>query len=183
MGDMTTPADGPADVPGDSKDWTWVLDRPCPECGVEPDAIDVADVPARVRANAAAWQAVLSRPDATRRPRPDVWSPLEYGCHVRDVFRLYDERLQLMLDEDDPLFDDWDQDDTAIADRYHEQDPTVVASELAAAAEQVASSFAAVTGDQWARGGRRSDGAVFTVRSFARYFLHDPEHHLADVGG
>jgi len=31
--------------------------------------------------------------------------------------------------------------------------------------------------------GRRSDGAVFTVASFARYMVHDPVHHLYDVTG
>ena len=67
-----------------------------------------------------------------QRPRPDVWSPLEYACHVRDVFRLFDQRLGLMLAEDDPQFANWDQDDTAVDDRYGEQDPAVVAGELAA---------------------------------------------------
>jgi len=41
----------------------------------------------------------------------------------------------------------------------------------------------AVAGDQWARSGRRSDGASFTVETFARYFVHDPVHHLYDVTG
>jgi hypothetical protein len=179
MGDDSTPAA----VPGDDKDWTWVLEQPCPECGIAPGSIDVADVPALVRANAAGWQQVLARPDARERVRPDVWSPLEYGCHVRDVFRLFDTRLGLMLDEDVPLFANWDQDETAIADRYHAQDPATVATELAAAADHVAGSFAAVRDDQWDRVGRRSDGAVFTVRTFAQYFVHDPVHHLWDVGG
>ena len=31
------------------------------------------------------------------------------------------------------------------------------------------------------RTGRRSDGAHFTVETFARYFIHDPVHHLYDV--
>jgi hypothetical protein len=140
-------------------------------------------VPALVRDNAAGWVRVLARPDVRDRPRPDVWSPLEYGCHVRDVFRLFDARLALMLTEDDPLFANWDQDETAVTERYDRQDPTVVASELVAAGEQVAASFAAVDGGQWERVGRRSDGAVFTVRTFARYFVHDPVHHLWDVGG
>jgi hypothetical protein len=33
------------------------------------------------------------------RPSDDRWSALEYACHVRDVFRLYDERLEMMLTE------------------------------------------------------------------------------------
>jgi hypothetical protein len=173
----------PEHVPPDTKDWTWVLERPCPECGMAAADIDVRRVPELIRTNAAAWRAVLSRPDAATRPHPDVWSPLEYACHVRDVFRLYDERLALMLRDDDPQFANWDQDETAVAARYWAQDPAVVAVELDEAADEVAASFAAVHDDQWARPGRRSDGAEFTVESFARYFVHDPIHHLHDVGG
>jgi hypothetical protein len=134
-------------------------------------------------ANAAAWREPLAAPDSVRRPRPDKWSALEYGCHVRDVLRLYDYRLSLMLTEDDPLYPNWDQDDTALADRYDTQDPGTVGGELAAAAEQVAGRFAGLAGDQWERPGRRSDGAVFTVETFGRYFVHDPVHHLYDVTG
>jgi hypothetical protein len=35
--------------------------------------------------------------------------------------------------------------------------------------------------DQWRRPGRRSDGAVFTVETFARYVVYDPARHLWDV--
>jgi hypothetical protein len=45
----------------------------------------------------------------------------------------------------------------------------------------VATSVAGLLPAQWARTGRRSDGAAFTVESFARYFVHDPVHHLHDV--
>ena len=131
-------------VPPDDKDWTWVLQRRCPECGFDAPSMDVHDIPELVRGNAASWQDVLAGPDVRRRPRPGVWSPLEYGCHVRDVFRLFERRLQLMLAEEDPLFANWDQDATAVAERYGEQDPAVVAAELLEAAEVLASSFAAL---------------------------------------
>jgi hypothetical protein len=175
-------SDAPPDVPGDHKDWTWVLERRCPECGYDPAAVDVAAIPAMVHRNVAVWGEVLAGDDVRRRPQPDVWSPLEYACHVRDVFVLFDRRLHLMLDEDDPTFANWDQDETALAERYWAQDPRVVAGELAAAGDTVAASFAAVDGAQWQRRGRRSDGAVFTVESFGRYFVHDWVHHAWDVG-
>jgi hypothetical protein len=38
-----------------------------------------------------------------------------------------------------------------------------------------------VGGTDWSRTGARSDGARFTVDSFARYMIHDPVHHLHDV--
>ena len=166
----------------DTKDWTWVLQRPCPECGFDTHGFPAEAVPGVIMANVAAWQAALEG-EARARPQPDKWSPLEYACHVRDVFRLYDQRLELMLTQEDPRFPDWDQDETAVADRYGEQDPAEVAVALRQAAFAIAGRFETVTGDQWQRTGTRSDGARFTVETFARYFVHDPVHHLYDVTG
>jgi hypothetical protein len=174
-------ASEPPVVPPENKDWTWVLTRPCEECGFDSTAVSPGDVDALVRTNAAAWQTVLARDDVSVRPSPLVWSPLEYACHVRDVFRIFNQRLGRMLDEDNPLFENWDQDETAVIARYWAQDPATVAAELGAAAETIASTFAAVDGDQWQRAGRRSDGATFTVDTFARYLIHDPIHHLNDI--
>ena len=165
----------------DTKDWTWVLDRTCPECGYEAESVSRWRLPSLIRANVASWLELLVQPDVRRRPKEDVWSPLEYACHVRDTFRVFDQRLQLMLTENDPLFPNWDQDDTALLERYWEQDPILVSRELLESGDAIAHHFAAITDAQWSRPGRRSDGATFTVDSFARYFLHDPVHHLNDV--
>lgn len=168
----------------DTKDWTWVLRRPCPECGLDTQGFPRDAIPGMIRANAAAWQDVLTRSaDVRQRPSPARWSALEYGCHVRDVLRLYDQRLLLMLTQDGPRYPNWDQDVTAVADRYGEQDPAMVAGELAEAAEAIAARFETVTAEQWQRTGSRGDGAHFTIESFARYFIHDPVHHLYDVTG
>src|SRR6185312_6624621 len=129
----------------DDKDWTWVLDRRCDECGFDARTFPVTETGARTRANAAAWEVLLQRDDATARFRPDRWSVLEYACHVRDVFRVYDGRLAQMLDEDGPHYDNWDQDETAAADGYHAQDPAQVSPDLVEAAETVAARFDSVT--------------------------------------
>jgi DinB superfamily len=165
----------------DSKDWTWVLGRACPECGLDTREVAPGAVAGMVRAVAAEWAGVLGADGVRVRPAEGVWSPLEYGCHVRDVLRIYDRRLGLMLTEDDPLFPNWDQDETAVAERYGEQDPATVARELQDAGTTLAAHFDQVHGDQWNRPGRRSDGADFTVATFARYFVHDPVHHLWDA--
>ncbi|WP_244928672.1 methyltransferase domain-containing protein [Nocardioides sp. W7] len=165
----------------DTKDWTWVLQQPCPECGYVAEAPARAELGALVRANAALWPVLLAAPDAVARPEPGVWSVLEYACHVRDVHRVFDERVGLMLDQDDPLFANWDQDETALAERYDRQDPALVATELVAAAESVAAQYDAVPADAWQRRGRRSNGSEFTVESLGRYHLHDLVHHAHDV--
>ena len=52
---------------------------------------------------------------------------------------------------------------------------------LVAAGEACAARWDTVTDDDRGRTGDRSDGSSFTVDTFARYFLHDPVHHLVDV--
>ena len=168
-------------VEPENKDWTWVLEARCDECGFDAPSLDLATVPGRLDANADIWVEVLTRPDVRDRPAAGVWSPLEYACHVRDVFRLYDYRLHLMLDQDDPHYPNWDQDGTAVADRYGEQNPSAVSAELVDAQRRLSESFAGVAGVQWQRTGNRSDNKRFTVESFARYLLHDPVHHVWDV--
>lgn len=167
----------------DVKNWTWVVEKPCPDCGFDPAGVEFEQIPDLVRANAARWPAVLARPDVAVRPDDRTWSALEYGAHVRDVFRIFRDRLELMLTETDPSFANWDQDATAVAENYGAQDPGVVSTELVAAADEIADAFAAVPADALDRRGLRSDGSAFTVRTLAVYFLHDPVHHLHDVRG
>src|SRR5690349_1830843 len=165
----------------DTKDWTWVLERPCPECGFDASAYDVSDLPDLLGATASSWSQVLARSDVADRPRPDVWSALEYGCHVRDVHTLFAERLRLMLTEDVPTFANWDQDGTAVERDYGNQDAAAVATGLVDAARAVAAIYASVTDATGGRRGLRSNGDEFTVETLGRYHLHDVVHHLHDV--
>ena len=167
----------------DTKDWTWVLRERCPECGLTSADVDVRTLPVAIPVQATHWEAVLSRPEVRVRPAPAVWSALEYACHVRDVYRLFDQRVHLMLDEDEPTFANWDQDETAVTGRYGEQDPAAVAVELREGAERIAATFAQVPDDAWARRGFRSNGDGFTIETLAQYMVHDVVHHLHDVRG
>jgi hypothetical protein len=170
--------------PPDTKDWTWTLTRRCDQCGLSAGEIDPAQFAERAFVAAEEWVQILrSSPAVAARPRPDVWSPLEYGAHVRDVYRLFDARLAQMLSEDTPTFVNWDQDETAIAEHYSEQDPEVVADELEAAAQRFVARIQSLKPAQYSRRGIRSDGKEFTVLTFIQYFLHDVIHHLWDVTG
>jgi hypothetical protein len=185
---MTSPPPDPHAVPGDAaitpddKDWTWTLRERCPECGFTAASVEAADIAGLVTAFTDPWAAVLERPDAGRRPSPSTWSPLEYACHVRDVCRLFEERVRLMLTQESPTFANWDQDETAVSDRYGEQDPATVAGEVTASGASFAAAYAQVPHDGWGRTGIRSNGSEFTVLTLGQYGLHDLRHHLWDVG-
>ena len=171
----------PDSIEPDTKDWTWVLERACSECGFDPSAVHHTEAADRIRRDAAEWVRRLGEPGVASRRRPTVWSTLEYGCHVRDVHRIFNHRLRLMLDEDEPRFPNWDQDETALADDYASQDPVTVASELFDAADVVAETYANVPTGGWPRRGLRSNGSEFTIASIAIYHLHDIVHHAYDV--
>ena len=165
----------------DDKNWTWVLERTCTDCGFDAAHFPATDVARATEALGPQWRVLLADPRARTRPNDHTWSAVEYACHVRDVCRLYLVRLDLMLLETAPTFENWDQDVTAVAERYDLQDPAEVAAELAGAADMLGARFATVAGAAWERTGLRSDGALFTIDTFARYFLHDPIHHVWDV--
>jgi hypothetical protein len=168
----------------ETKDWTWVLQRPCPECGLDIRSFAREDIPAIISANATSWQQALTvSADPAARPAHGTWSPVEYACHVRDLLILCDYRLGLMLIQDDPLFANWDQDQAAVTGRYSEQVPADVAAQLIDAAATAVSRFADVAPGQWLRKGRRSDGAQFTVETFGRHLVHEAVHHWYDVTG
>lgn len=90
-------------------------------------------------------------------------------------------RVSLMANEDEPVFADWDQDATAIADRYDLAEPEVIAGEIDDAASMLAGLLDGIAPQAWSRTGTRSDGSVFSIDSFARYMAHDLAHHIHDV--
>jgi hypothetical protein len=171
----------PAPIEPDTKDWTWTLERPCPECGFEASTVAAGDIASQTLTLTSPWAEVLARPDATQRPAPSVWSPREYGCHVRDVCRVFEGRVRQMLAEDGARFANWDQDATALEQGYAAQSPALVGAELQESAQQIAGTFGQVQGEEWSRRGLRSDGSEFTVLTLGQYFLHDLAHHLVDV--
>jgi methionine-gamma-lyase len=169
----------------DTKDWSWVLVRSCPECGFDPQEVNRRNVIHLLRKNAEAWATVLGARRGTKlraRPSEDRWSTLEYVCHVRDFFEVVDRRIARMLAEDDPVFENWDQDAVAIAGRYNEVDVAAAAGQLSVAITALGDRLSAISSEQWARSGTRSDGARLSVEDFATYVLHDTTHHLHDVG-
>ncbi len=165
----------------DTKDWTWVVGRRCPDCGFDPDLVDRDRLADQIHENTRGWYELLADADFAVRPAQHVWSRLEYACHVRDVHRVFAARVRLMLESEGPDLEDWDQDAVAVEEVYGEQDPAEVGTALVERAAEAAAVYDAITGDQWQRTGRRSDGWELSVESIGRYHLHDVVHHLWDV--
>ncbi|NES29923.1 DinB family protein [Micromonospora terminaliae] len=159
------------------------MDR-CDECLFVYSALDRGALPGRLRDVAGAYpDALHGVPDVRRRPAPEVWSPLEYACHVRDVFRVQAERLALALRVAEPEFTPMGRDELVVTERYNAQAPEVVLADLATAADGFAARFAALGEVELARTGvypwpRRE---VRTLLWLGRHTVHEAEHHLLDI--
>lgn len=171
----------PERVPPETKDWTWVLQQRCPQCSLDAGALTLIEIPMVIRTQVQVWPVVLLRRDVAERPDPQVWSPLEYGAHTRDVLRLFQERLARMLAEDEPTLDDWDPNEAALQGGYHDLDADTVSAEILTEAETLATVVEELPEDAAERRGLRSDGAAFTVTTLMQYLVHDLVHHLWDV--
>ncbi len=176
-------------TPGADRHWAQVQEEPCEECGFDPLGTDPADLPGAVRGLSRRFRAPLTRflpgedPSVIvrARPEPTTWSALEYTCHTRGALALFDRRIRLALEEDDPVLEWWDHEAAAVDEAYNAEDPVAAADGLAAAAEGLAATLASVPPDAWDRTARRGEDR-FTVVGMGRYALHEGHHHLLDVG-
>lgn len=179
-------AEAPLPPPSDDKDWTWVLQRPCPDCGFDAAQVRVDALPEQIREAGARFVAALDRPDAAQRPDPQTWSVIEYGQHVADVCEVMTQRLELILSDGGPdrgpvQFANWDQDATALQKEYWKASASVTAVLVRERSEAAAEAWARPSGDEWSWTALRSNGSEFTAESLGQYFLHDLHHHLKDV--
>ena len=118
-----------------------------------------------------------------RRPEQDVWSALEYGCHVRDTFLSQRERLYLTLVEDEPSFAPMYRDRRVTLARYGADDPNRVARQVEMAADLLARAFSLLDEGDWSRTCiyNYPTPARRDVLWLAQHTLHEGVHHLADI--
>ena len=157
----------------------------CDECGFE---FEVAHSglagPAIVQEVAEVAQMLTDRmADRRSRPEPATWSPLEYGCHLRDVLTVQRERVLLARRVDSPSPPLMGREARVEHDGYAEQNPEDVARQLIDAAMLFANVLARLGPDDWMRP-VRYDGLEPPERSLAWVALdtwHEAHHHLLDV--
>jgi hypothetical protein len=162
-----------------------MIESACPQCGFS-YWIGRAEITPWLRTDAQAFVEKFATFDdraARTRPDPGTWSPLEYACHVRDMLGVQTERVLLAQREIDPVFVPMGRDERAVEDRYNEQDPHIVAGQLAVAAETFASLLDGLDDAGWERTGMYNypEPALRTVEWIAIHTTHELLHHRGDL--
>lgn len=160
------------------------MDR-CGECSFEYDLAKAPDAASSIITGVAGFAAVLSGSGANVRARrePTQWSPLEYGCHLRDVLLVQRERVLTARREDSPAFEPMGRDERADHDGYAEQEPGDVARQLTVAAQLLANVLGRLRPDDWDRTVMYNypQPSVRSIRWVAVHTLHEVNHHLLDA--
>jgi DinB superfamily len=156
----------------------------CRECGFAYVLEGAPDSGPAIVQGAAALAAILTGGGASpMRPEPRTWSPIEYGCHVRDVLLVQRERVLAARRLDCPSFDPMGRDERVEHDGYAQQQPADVARQLTDAAGLFANVIARLGPLDWER------TAIYgyperrerSLRWVAVHTEHEVRHHLLDV--
>jgi hypothetical protein len=158
----------------------------CVECGFVYD-LGTAEVVRRLNADAEAFVARvddLDDGDVCLRPAPEVWSPLEYACHIRDMLRVQRDRVDLIQREHEPTWAPMGRDERVIEDRYNEQDPAVVSREVLGAARSLSELLDTLDSAGWQRTGMYTYPTTEprTVEWIGNHTVHELQHHGHDIG-
>lgn len=160
------------------------MDR-CEECGFD---YDLAQAPASGPAvidGVAEVTGLLGAAgeDLRARQQPSVWSPLEYGCHLRDVLLVQRERVLAARRMDRPTFDPMGRDERVEHDGYAEQKPADVARQLSDAAHLFANVLGRLGPEDWDRNVSYNYPKPLerSLRWVAVHTVHEVRHHLLDV--
>jgi hypothetical protein len=158
----------------------------CGDCGFAWGDIPTDEFAARLASLSDRYDALLaSAPEDRLRAQPsaEVWSPLEYACHTRDMLLAQRERIYLTLVEERPGFARMYRDERVVLARYAQETPAAVRAELALSFRLAATALSGRSEADW---GRRliynyPGPTEHDLAWMGRHTLHECEHHLVDI--
>lgn len=158
------------------------MDR-CGGCGFLYDEAAAAVAPDRILEAVDDLAPLLSGPGLARRPAPDTWSRLEYGCHLRDVLLVQRERVLLARRVECPELVPMGRDERVEHDGYRDQDPVDVRRQLRDAASLLAGCLRRLDAGGWHRTVVYNwpVRAERTLAWLAINALHEVLHHGDDI--
>ena len=156
----------------------------CAQCGFDSRKWQRPDATALFELLGSRWREMtsgLSVEDLNRRPRPLVWSALEYGLHSAMVIPILRDAIERILASDGCVASDPCPDlDTEDNTQPLVLCPTPILDALEREGAALAR-LAAGTNKGWGHWGYMDDGQPWQAEATLFHAAHDTTHHLADV--
>ncbi len=121
-------------------------------------------------------------PESLRRqPAPEKWSAIEVACHLRDIDRLYAERVTKAAFSDRPSF--WMMDNARVAEKlaYRSSDLAAVLKEHRRRRQDLVSLLRALPHESWQRTGLHPTRGELTIEKLASVIADHDDRHLAQI--
>jgi hypothetical protein len=178
-------------VAGEGWQWTRIQQEACPQCGDNPSGRPPGDLGSLAVARAGKWREFLMQADDTfLRTNPEaevfVFSPLQYGAHVRDILKVYGDRMVLGLEQTNPtvpLFFPTEE----VFESYNRLSVTELATDIERWATRLATLVPRIEPSSWSRTVVNDRGLygvyTFTIAGLACNAVHEAHHHLLDATG
>jgi hypothetical protein len=116
-----------------------------------------------------------------RKPAPDKWSGMEVICHLRDIERLWADRLVKTAFTDKPVFYALDVDGFAVSNKYNEQDPGAAIKEFARMREDNLRLLRALPMTQWRRTGLHPKRGEITIEKIVEIMIDHDARHMEQI--
>ena len=133
--------------------------------------------PARLLAALRAFsEAALRRP-----PAPGKWSAIEIACHLRDIDRLYAERVTKAAFSDRPSF--WMMDNARVSEKlaYRNSSAPAVLKEHRRRRQDLLSLLLALPHESWQRTGLHPTRGELTIEKLASVIADHDDRHIAQI--
>jgi uncharacterized damage-inducible protein DinB len=112
-----------------------------------------------------------------RKPAPDKWSALEVACHLRDVERLWADRIVKAAFSDKPAFYALDFEALVSKNRYNTQDLGAALKEFARLRADTLCALRALPATQWKRVGIHPKRGEISIERMVEIMIgHDQGH-------
>ncbi len=109
-----------------------------------------------------------------------AWGAVEHIAHLKDLDEVSLERVDLILQEDDPELEIFDTDVRAIEQDYHAEDARQTSVEFENLRETLVNRLDALDDDEWKRTARHPELGSITLESLVeRLDEHDAQHFRA----
>ncbi len=116
-----------------------------------------------------------------RKPAPDKWSAMEVACHLRDVERLWADRLVKAAFSDRPAFYMVDVDAMAAKNSYNTQDLGAALKEFARLREDNLRLLRALPASQWKRAGLHPKRGEISIERIVEVMAGHDQGHFAQI--
>jgi hypothetical protein len=174
---------------GEGWQWNRIQSEPCPQCGDHPAALAPVSLGALAVERTALWRQFLAEADDTylrRSPGLAVFSPLQYAAHVRDILRVYTDRMVLGREEDSPIVPIFNPSHEEF-ERYNRLNAGELVADMEAQAHRLQETAEEMDPGNWSRIVINDRGVfgvyTFTLAGLACNAVHETHHHLLDAKG